>query len=596
MTAPDPIDAAPVALGRPGAEIGARHRCHPPLAAMTFPARHALGRLFVQLMRSGRRAATLLNVPDGDGEPLVANGHVDDIARAHVLGRLGTHTVDLDVPGMDGLRRQRAGLEEPRRPEPAIDAYPFARVSHAAMFPHRWDIGFGQETVNARKSGDRRVKGRAAATDETHVNAVKTFLAGVAATAVAATPALAASVSAPVASPGYNWAAGAMKDLVAHHGWSARDAGTLGRRASRRELARGLAEIMTARGEQPPANLVRPSDVSATDPDVQALSWVSTIRLLGAPGAAFTPGGTVTGRVADITVVRVLGLTDPVRALNTLHTTNGLRLKIPVAFGQEVLAEQLGLRHNYPAQYDNLEINVTQPIGVADVAGMIDSAIHLSPWQLASMGRYTTIVLPNETANQRTVIQNALAQVGMPYVWGGVLPTPQTLFGARVAGGFDCSGLVWWAFKLNATAAAQRLGVNVRGRTADAMAWEAPSQKVALTKLRPGDLLFFGSNGPHTPRGGISHASISLGGGWIVQSAGSLGGVGVTYVPDWWRSGMAWGRRIPTMISGPVLTAVKTAAAKKPSLVTTPPKPPSAPAPSLVPGTSGSVPAPAPGP
>ena len=184
----------------------------------------------------------------------------------------------------------------------------------------------------------------------------------------------------------------------------------------------------------------------------------------------------------------------------------------------------------------------------------------------------------------------------MPYVWGGVLPTPQTLFGARVAGGFDCSGLVWWAFKLNAASAAQRLGVNIRGRTADAMAWEAPSQKIALTKLRPGDLLFFGSNGPHTPRGGISHASISLGGGWIVQSAGSLGGVGVTYVPDWWTSGMAWGRRVPTMVGGPVVAAGKTAAATKPAPAKTTPKSPSASTPSLVPGTSGSGTAPAPKP
>jgi hypothetical protein len=435
-----------------------------------------------------------------------------------------------------------------------------------------------------------------AATDAVRVNILKSLLVGAAVSAVAVTPTFGASVSAPVASPGYNWAAGAMKDLVAHHGWSAGDAGALGRRASRRQLARGLAALMTARGQLPPASLVRPSDIAPTDPDVQALSWVSTVRLLGTPGAAFNPAGTVTGRVADITVVRALGVTTPIAALNTLHTANGMRLRIPAAFGQEVIAEQLGLRHNYPAQFDNLETNVTQSIAVADVAGMIDAAIHVSPWLLASMDRYSTIVLPNETANQRTVIEHALAEVGMPYIWGGVLPTPQTLFSARVAGGFDCSGLVWWAFKLNAAAAAQRLGANIRGRTADAMAWEAPRQKVALTKLKPGDLLFFGSSGPHTPRGGISHASISLGGGWIVQSTGSLGGVGVTYVPDWWTSGMAWGRRIPTMVGGPIVAASKTAAAKKPAPVKTTPTPPPTPAPSLVPGSSGGGTAPAPRP
>ena len=275
------------------------------------------------------------------------------------------------------------------------------------------------------------------------MRALTTVFAAAAATTLVAVPALAATTTPPTIGPGYNRAAGAMKQLVAHHGWAARDAGMLGRRATRRELARGLAELMTARGMQPPSTFALPSDISATDPDVQAISWVSTLRLLGTPGGAFNPTGTVTGRVADVSVVDVLGLNTEVRALNTLHTANGLRLKVPAAFGQEVLAEQLGLRHNYPAQFDNLEANVSQPIAVADVAGMTSAAINLSPWQLSVMNRYSTIELPNETANQRTMIQAALAEVGMPYIWGGVVPNPQTLFGARVAGGFDCSGLVW---------------------------------------------------------------------------------------------------------------------------------------------------------
>ena len=318
------------------------------------------------------------------------------------------------------------------------------------------------------------------------MRALTTVFAAAAATTLVAVPALAATTTPPTIGPGYNRAAGAMKQLVAHHGWAARDAGMLGRRATRRELARGLAELMTARGMQPPSTFALPSDISATDPDVQAISWVSTLRLLGTPGGAFNPTGTVTGRVADVSVVDVLGLNTEVRALNTLHTANGLRLKVPAAFGQEVLAEQLGLRHNYPAQFDNLEANVSQPIAVADVAGMTSAAINLSPWQLSVMNRYSTIELPNETANQRTMIQAALAEVGMPYIWGGVVPNPQTLFGARVAGGFDCSGLVWWAFKLNPLSASDGLGNNIRGRTADNMAWEAPKQKVALNKLKPG--------------------------------------------------------------------------------------------------------------
>jgi len=357
------------------------------------------------------------------------------------------------------------------------------------------------------------------------VNRLRTAVLAAAAAAVCiALPAAGQAITAPAGSPGYNWAARSMRDLVTHHGWSASDAGSLGRTATRRQLARGLSELMIARGQRPPSHLVLPPDISSTDPDATAISWVSTTRLLGAPGAPFNPAGTFTGRTADIAAVRVLGLAPEVRGLDTLHTANGLRIAIPSAFGQVVLANELGLHHDYALQYENLETNVNQPMPVADLAGMVSAAIHLSPWQLAGVSRFSTIVLPNMTAHQLTVVRSALAEVGYPYVWGGTSPAPQTLFGANVAGGFDCSGLVWWAYKVNPTAAAEGLGSGIRGRTADQMAWEAPSQRVSVAKLKPGDLVFFGPNGIRTPRGGISHAAISLGNGWIVQSVGGRGG------------------------------------------------------------------------
>ena len=45
-------------------------------------------------------------------------------------------------------------------------------------------------------------------------------------------------------------------------------------------------------------------------------------------------------------------------------------------------------------------------------------------------------------------------------------------------------------------------------------------------------------------RGGISHAGISLGNGWMVHSSGSRAGVSVTYVAGYWSDGLAWGRRV----------------------------------------------------
>ena len=41
-----------------------------------------------------------------------------------------------------------------------------------------------------------------------------------------------------------------------------------------------------------------------------------------------------------------------------------------------------------------------------------------------------------EGGDRAVVVQAALTQIGSPYVWGGAAP-----------GGFDCSGLVMWAFQ-----------------------------------------------------------------------------------------------------------------------------------------------------
>jgi cell wall-associated NlpC family hydrolase len=366
--------------------------------------------------------------------------------------------------------------------------------------------------------------------------------------AAAAVPAIAAGAPA-INDPGWKWAAPAMHDLVANHGWPAADATNLGRITTRRELARAVAELMISRGQSAPAGLVAPPDITPTDPDATAISWVTSARLVGAPGVAFGPNTTVTGVTAEVAITRVLGLGTQITALNTLHTADGTRLPVPSGFGAQVLAAELGLRHNYPFATEKLETATTAPMPLAEMAGMIDGAIHVSSWDLASVQNFAGIMLPNLTPNQRTVIQNAITQTGAPYIWGGTSPLVQGLWGSTYPGGFDCSGLVWWAFKLGP--GTQGLGSDIVGRTADNMAWERPSQRVAISALRPGDLVFFGPNGPHSPRGSISHVAISIGNGWIVQSTGSRDGVTVTHLSGYWDSGVAWGRRPAAMGSVP---------------------------------------------
>ncbi len=88
-----------------------------------------------------------------------------------------------------------------------------------------------------------------------------------------------------------------------------------------------------------------------------------------------------------------------------------------------------------------------------------------------------------------TAVQAALTQIGSPYVWGGAAP-----------GGFDCSGLVMWAF--------QQAGIALP-HSSQALA--QGGQPVSLSDLQPGDVLTFYSD--------ASHAGIYVGDGLMIHSS-----------------------------------------------------------------------------
>ncbi|WP_207516064.1 peptidoglycan hydrolase RipC [Mycolicibacter sinensis] len=88
-----------------------------------------------------------------------------------------------------------------------------------------------------------------------------------------------------------------------------------------------------------------------------------------------------------------------------------------------------------------------------------------------------------------TAVQAALTQVGTPYVWGGAGP-----------GGFDCSGLVMWAF--------HQAGINLPHSS---QAQANGGQPVALSDLQPGDVLTFYSD--------ASHSGIYVGDGMMIHSS-----------------------------------------------------------------------------
>jgi len=98
------------------------------------------------------------------------------------------------------------------------------------------------------------------------------------------------------------------------------------------------------------------------------------------------------------------------------------------------------------------------------------------------------------------VVQTAKRQIGAPYHYGGSTPR-----------GFDCSGLVHYAY--------QHAGIEVPRTTGGLL---RRAQPVPLSKLRPGDVLFFRVAPPK-----ISHVGLYVGNGRFVHAPSS--GKSVSY-------------------------------------------------------------------
>ena len=244
--------------------------------------------------------------------------------------------------------------------------------------------------------------------------------------------------------------------------------------------------------------------------------------LTGLPTADPAPAAPASAWVVNRRIVAALGLEPERLALQGLATDDGQRLPLPPNFGSEVLVRELGLVHN--RRRDDLERAMREPVRLSDLASMVDRARALTPEDRARVALFRDIRLPAMSSAQLAVAAAALSQVGTPYVWGGDWPTPGSPVGTQVHGGFDCSGLAWWAF------ARAGLGDRLSRRTADAMAWERPRARSPVEALGPGDLVFFADRGRRARRGTISHMGIVLGNGWMAQSSGSRAGVSVTFL------------------------------------------------------------------
>ncbi|VVN06755.1 Murein DD-endopeptidase MepS/Murein LD-carboxypeptidase [Pseudomonas fluorescens] len=109
-----------------------------------------------------------------------------------------------------------------------------------------------------------------------------------------------------------------------------------------------------------------------------------------------------------------------------------------------------------------------------------------------------------------SILERGMSLIGTRYRFGGTSEA-----------GFDCSGFIGYLFR-------EEAGMNLPRSTREMINVEAPL--VTRGNLKPGDLLFFATNGR---RGRVSHAGIYLGDNQFIHSSSSRsGGVRVDSLGD----------------------------------------------------------------
>jgi cell wall-associated NlpC family hydrolase len=126
-----------------------------------------------------------------------------------------------------------------------------------------------------------------------------------------------------------------------------------------------------------------------------------------------------------------------------------------------------------------------QPVATNDIGGVAAGV----PAQASTASPGPAVILPAPSSLGAAAVNFAVGELGTPYVWGGSAP-----------GGFDCSGLVIWAF-----AQAGRSGLpHYTGAL-----WSSGTRISSQADLAPGDLVFF-----H----GLGHMGIYIGNGQFVHA------------------------------------------------------------------------------
>lgn len=126
---------------------------------------------------------------------------------------------------------------------------------------------------------------------------------------------------------------------------------------------------------------------------------------------------------------------------------------------------------------------------------------------------------------QSKAMSKLMNQIGKPYRWGGTSPNT----------GFDCSGLVYYAYK-------DLVKFRIP-RTANEMYHLRDAAAVGRNELQNGDLVFFRTQG----RGTADHVGVYVGNGKFIQSPRSGQDIQITSLSeDYWRQRYVGARRVMT--------------------------------------------------
>ena len=317
---------------------------------------------------------------------------------------------------------------------------------------------------------------------------------------------------------------------------------------TRELLARSLVLASGNYGENVKAVAI--TDVAADDRyyDVIQVALAHGYMNLGADGA-FRPQDAVPASQAEVAVIRWLKerySSSDWTLLTSLKPSRwqpneGWQTGAPAYLPYVVASRQLQLRFNHSTEADGHEVTPNQAIDRGEVAYMFWRAYAVSgEWMLYGLADYKSVTFPPLSERQKEIARFALKYVGYPYIWAGEYPTKSSPYGAQKAGGFDCSGFVFYVMKMHFD---YPITVNERGGH-DMAARAKP--RITRKELQCGDPIFFGPKGPKSNVESIYHVGLYLGDGWFIHSTGSTDGVTLSSLDSssYYKQYFAWGRRL----------------------------------------------------